>query len=172
MDKDNFDDMGEFEFPKDFLDEFFKNILNNRNAGLPNLAGFGNSLHNSLNFNSLENSQNSARILCKECEEKIRNNQDDRTKSLGDRVKVWDGSTFIHENGRKKYIVEDDIESIKYFIVVATEEEYFITSPEPFCEKRQQDLLIIDPISEEKYRASSDHVFLCDKNGMRIPDKK
>jgi hypothetical protein len=97
----------------------------------------------------------------------IEANNDPREKTIGDKVEVWDGSYFTDEKGNRILITSEKIESIPYFIVVGTNQKT-TTKILLLGDDKVQDLLIVDPKTNNKYRTCSQCVKILDK----ITDKE
>jgi hypothetical protein len=97
----------------------------------------------------------------------IEANNDSREKTIGDKVEVWDGSYFTDEKGNRILITSEKIESIPYFIVVDTNQKT-TTKILLLGDDKVQDLLIVDPKTNNKYRTCSECVKILDK----ITDKE
>jgi len=106
----------------------------------------------------------------------IEDNYDEREKRIGDRIVVWDGSSLTRLNGEEIYLNESPFTERDYFIVVDEFQDHTLTfslfgddetedADEYLAEKIEesditylQDLVIVDPDTNEKYRVSSEHV--------------
>jgi len=97
----------------------------------------------------------------------IQANNDPREKTIGDKVEVWDGSYFTDEKGNRILITSEKIESIPYFIVVDTNQKT-TTKTLLLDDDKVQDLLIVDPKTNNKYSTCSQCVKILDK----ITDKE
>jgi len=103
--------------------------------------------------------------------EEIEKNDDPREKTVGDKIIVWDGSYFTDKDGNDKLIVDEDIKSIPYFIVIGTNQKT-ITKSSFLEEEVNQDLLIVDPKTNKEYRTCSYCVKLLDKDNKKVKEEK
>lgn len=82
-------------------------------------------------------------------------NMDNSPMEIGDRVKPWDGSAFTELDGTKRYIVEDEIKNVKYFVVCSNTEKHKTAKSWEQDPQYDQDLIIADPETGKQYRTSS-----------------
>jgi hypothetical protein len=93
-----------------------------------------------------------------ECENVIAENRDDRPKEVGDRVKVWDGSSLTDIHGNERYVIEPPFTIREYFIVISIHQDEMYRDEY----EANQDLIIANPETKEKFRVSSDGVRIID----------
>lgn len=85
---------------------------------------------------------------------------DYNTKEIGDRVSVLDYSSVSHDNGNE--LEPDDYEKITdkdYYIVIATRQKNTKKRLNSVLEYKQ-DLIIVNPKTNEKFRIASKHIKL------------
>lgn len=96
-------------------------------------------------------------------EQEIAENRDNRVKEVGDRIKVWDGSSLTDIHGNERYIIDPPFTVREYFIVVSTGQKEMVRDEiVDVVYEEIQDLVIVDPETEEKFRVSSEGVKIID----------
>jgi hypothetical protein len=86
--------------------------------------------------------------------------RDTNRKELGDRVQILDYSSCTHMNGKPLDYEEDDEMSFNFvteFIVIETDCQHIYDA---YYKKYKQNLIIVNPITNKRYRINSGHVQL------------
>ena len=84
--------------------------------------------------------------------------RDPERKEVGDRVDILDYSSVTHMNGRELDSEQDEemqFNMMVYFIVIETGQRYV---HDAYYTKYRQDLIIVNPHTNLKYRVNSGHV--------------
>jgi hypothetical protein len=84
--------------------------------------------------------------------------RDTERKEIGDRVMILDYSSCTHLNGLELDSEADEemqFNSMTYFIVIETRQNYTFDA---YYAKYRQDLIIVNPLTNMKYRINSGHV--------------
>ena len=87
-------------------------------------------------------------------------NRDPYAKDIGDRVSIIDFSSCTHLNGAELDLEDDDnmnFNSMTFFIVIETRQNIHYDA---YFKTYRQDLVIVNPFSNRKYRINSGHVTL------------
>ena len=95
-----------------------------------------------------------------EINEVLDNNRDPYRKEIGDRVNILDFSSVTHMNGLELDSEEDDQMQFGYltcFIVIEDRQRH---SYDAYYLKYNQDLVIVNPLTNVRYRVNSGHVQL------------
>ena len=95
-----------------------------------------------------------------EINEVLDNNRDPYRKEIGDRVNILDYSSCSHMNGRDLDSEQDEemqFNSMSYFIVVNDRQRYLFDA---YFTKFNQDLIIVNPLTNVHFRINSGHVQL------------
>jgi hypothetical protein len=95
-----------------------------------------------------------------ELNEILEDNRDPYRKEIGDRVNVLDFSSVTHMNGRELDYEDDDemqFGFLTYFIVIETGQRY---THDAYYKKYRQDVVIVNPLTNKKYRVNSGHLQL------------
>lgn len=86
--------------------------------------------------------------------------RDPYKKELGDRVAIMDYSSCTHMNGMELDSQEDEdmqFNRLTYFIVIETDCDYIYDA---YYKKYHQNLVIVNPLTNKKFRINSGHVKL------------
>ena len=95
-----------------------------------------------------------------EIDEIINGNRDPYRKEMGDRVTILDYSSCTHMNGMELDSEEDEqmqFNAMTYFIVIETRQNYVYDA---YYKKYRQDLIIVNPCTNVRFRINSGHVRL------------
>ena len=87
-------------------------------------------------------------------------NRDPYRKEIGDRVDILDYSSCTHMNGRPLDSEQDEemqFNALTYFIVIETGCDYVYDA---YFTKYRQNLVIVNPHTNNRYRINSGHVKL------------
>lgn len=90
----------------------------------------------------------------------INENRDPYRKEIGDRVNILDFSSCTYMNGRPldyEFDEEMSFDFITMFIVIETGQK---TVFDAYFKAYKQDLVIVNPLTNKKYRINSGHVKL------------
>jgi hypothetical protein len=82
-------------------------------------------------------------------------NRDDSKMEIGDRVVPWDGSSLTEINGDDICLLDEPFISAKYFVVISNSEKVISV---PIRNEYLQDLIIVHPETNQKFRISSEMV--------------
>lgn len=86
--------------------------------------------------------------------------RDTERKEIGDRVSILDYSSCSHMNGQELDTEEDEemqFNMLTYFIVIETRQTQVFDA---YYAKYRQDLVIVNPLTNKKFRINSGHVQL------------
>lgn len=86
--------------------------------------------------------------------------RDPYPKEIGDRVVIIDFSSVTHINGRELDFEEDDEMNFNFvteFIVIETRQNY---QHDAYYKTYRQDLVIVNPLTNKRYRINRGHVTL------------
>ena len=88
------------------------------------------------------------------------NNRDPYRKEIGDRINIVDYSSCTHMNGMELDSEADEemqFNNLTYFIVINDRQRY---NYDAYYTKFNQDLVIVNPITNVQFRVNSGHVQL------------
>ena len=95
-----------------------------------------------------------------EINEILENNRDPYRKEIGDRVSILDYSSCTHMNGRELDSEQDEemqFNMMVHFIVIETRQNNY---HDAYYAKYRQDLIIVNPLTNVRFRVNSGHVKL------------
>lgn len=92
----------------------------------------------------------------------IAENRDNRTKEIGDKVKVWASSSLTDMEGEERLVVNPPFTVRDYFVVTGIQQDATHTDGYENSIEWRQDLVVMNPETEEKFRVSSKHVKIVD----------
>ena len=95
-----------------------------------------------------------------ELNEILDKNRDPYRKEIGDRVNILDFSSVTHMNGRELDAEQDEqmqFNAMVYFIVIEDRQRH---EYDAYYLKYNQDLIIVNPFTNIRYRANSGHLQL------------
>jgi len=84
--------------------------------------------------------------------------RDPYSKEIGDRVSILDFSSVTHMNGLELDLEDDDKMNFNFiteFIVIETRQNY---QHDAYFKKYRQDLVIVNPITNTRFRVNRGHV--------------
>ena len=88
----------------------------------------------------------------------IKENYDPRNKEIGDRVIVWDFTSFTDENNNafEGSDIAVNFKNIQYFIVIETKLKNVLKLFDDY--EIYRDILVVNPITNKKYYVSSNAI--------------